>query len=143
MILLGNSGREFRIEPRDWDWARVEAIRHGWVPKGTLPPPEPLELGPGARYPRPPWNAAYLPALGQMVTRSDAASFARALERVAASTPGLKGLESLARFCRRSGFLVCEQDRDPVRGGLLRLAGAVQGRAASGSYSETLTVTPA
>ncbi len=73
MILYHPNGETLSLRPAVWRRALALAASAGWRPAGTLPPPSDLERPPGL------WHGAYEPALGQEVTRCDAAALAAAL----------------------------------------------------------------
>lgn len=102
MILYHPNGKALVLNPAVWRTALDLAESAGWRPDGTLPPPSDLE--------RPPvlWHGAYEPALGQQVTRPDAAALAAALQQALEMEPHRRReLGSLAEFCRCGGFLIC------------------------------------
>lgn len=102
MILYHPNGEALVLNPAVWRAALELAETAGWRPDGTLPPPLDLEQPPVV------WRGAYEPALGQQVTRSDAAALAAALHRALATRPHAgRELRLLAEFCRCGGFLTC------------------------------------
>lgn len=102
MILYHPNGKALVLNPAVWRTALELAESTGWRPDGTLPPPLDLERPPA------PWQGAYEPALGQQVTRPDAAALAAALEHALGKDPRARPeLRPLAEFCRCGGFLIC------------------------------------
>jgi hypothetical protein len=97
VILYHATGQSLTLTHRVWLRGLQQAIRHGWHPTGTNPPP--VDFCGGAS---PRWNGAYEHPCGQQVGRHDALRLAQG---IAASGDG--SLEELAEFCRESGFLIC------------------------------------
>lgn len=97
-VLYDVTGRFLPLDGDSWSEALRVARDHGWSPRRTIEPAAPL----GAR-PRELWNGAHEPAIGQQVTREDAAQLSGALARA----EGPEWMARLAEFAARSGFLVC------------------------------------
>lgn len=129
MILYHPNGEALVLNPAVWRTALQLAESAGWQPGGTLPPPSDLERQPV------PWHRAYEPALGQQVTRTDAAALAAALHDSVEWDPhSRRELRSLADFCRRGGFLICSSPG--ISDSLANLA------AHTGTSTESRPVTP-
>ena len=103
MVLYGVAGRALPISSSEWIGALSTALRFGWKPAGTLPPPIAMETGFVAQ-----WDGSYEKPLGQAVARQDAAALATSLAAAAINQAGA-AFEPLIALCRRSGFVVCEE----------------------------------
>jgi len=62
----------------EWKQLLQVARDYDWTPEGTLPPPDRDELS---------WDRSYYPGYGQVLPDSDAAAFARALDKALLDIP--------------------------------------------------------
>jgi hypothetical protein len=95
-------GEQSSIALERWESLLATAEKHGWVPEGTLPPASALDTGDS-----PKWNAAYFPACGQQIRRSDAAALAAILITLSAREDcSLRDIGGLPQVLARSGCLI-------------------------------------
>jgi len=111
MVFLYNRlGDRVSFSTAGWKEVLDNAGIHGWKAAGTLQPPVPFDLD-SCHSETVTWDGNYARPLGQMVTPSDAAELAAAVER--ALTLGTdwnvnrrSALRAFTSFCRQRGFLV-------------------------------------
>jgi hypothetical protein len=105
VILYHPTGEAIALEQETWRLALSVAADRGWQAAGTSPPPIALGAPSDTR-----WDGSYDTAVGQEVSRLDAAPLGQILSGIAAwfaESQLRRELERLAEFCAAGGFIVC------------------------------------